>query len=202
MNEISASNNIRVRGWALLVYEESAKPNWRELLDSFHVPWAESPVHDRDVNEETGELKKPHIHVCLYFAGKKSYEQIKQICDFVQLPRPEPVHELRGYVRYFTHIDYPDKAQYNFDDIKAHNGMRVDSYFTLSEAEKHVKIAEMEQFIRENDIREYFDFVCAVHDLGYDDWHRLLHSSCSAHIERFIRSNRNRGMPASSPEKK
>lgn len=201
MSSDIASNNIRVRCWAVLVYEESAKPNWRELLDSYNVPWAESPVHDCDVNED-GELKKPHIHVLLYFAGKKSYEQMKQICDFVQLPRPEPVHEVRSYVRYFIHLDDPDKAQYNFDDIRVHKGMRIDAYFTLSEAEKHEKIAEMEDFIREHDITEYFDFIAMIRDLGHDDWHRLVHSGCGAHIDRFIRSNRHRGMAATSPEKK
>ncbi|HDT7711324.1 TPA: replication protein, partial [Enterococcus faecium] len=46
----------RTRNWTFVVYPESAPENWREFLDELHVPWVESPLHDKDVNPD-GELK-------------------------------------------------------------------------------------------------------------------------------------------------
>ena len=56
------------RDWTFIVYPESAPDNWRELLDDTHLRWIESPLHDKDVNED-GEIKKPHWHILLSFEG-------------------------------------------------------------------------------------------------------------------------------------
>ena len=50
---------------------ESAPENWRDVLDRFHLQWACSPLHDRDVNA-TGEPKKAHWHILLSFGGKRA----------------------------------------------------------------------------------------------------------------------------------
>src|SRR5699024_11179639 len=52
----------RTRNWTFVVYPESAPEDWREIIDDLHVPWIESPLHDKDVNPD-GEIKKPHWHV-------------------------------------------------------------------------------------------------------------------------------------------
>ena len=63
-NATKSSDN-RARIWAAVVYPDSAPENWRQLLDDLHIEWVESPLHDRDVNETTGELKKAHWHIVL-----------------------------------------------------------------------------------------------------------------------------------------
>ena len=64
------SPDVRARAWTFIVYPESAPENWRDVLDGFHLQWACSPIHDRDVNA-TGEPKKAHWHILLSFGGKK-----------------------------------------------------------------------------------------------------------------------------------
>lgn len=61
MSKDNASSNQgdrRYRPWTFLVYDDSAPSDWRDILDSYHVPWVESPLHEYDVNP-TGEVKKP-----------------------------------------------------------------------------------------------------------------------------------------------
>ena len=63
--------DVRARAWTFIVYPESAPENWRDVLDGFHLQWACSPLHDRDVNA-TGEPKKAHWHILLSFGGKRA----------------------------------------------------------------------------------------------------------------------------------
>ncbi|MDU7039740.1 MAG: Rep family protein, partial [Lactococcus lactis] len=66
---MAKKKDTRTRNWTFFVYPESAPSNWREILDSYHVPWIESPLHDKDVNSD-GEIKKAHWHVLLMFSSK------------------------------------------------------------------------------------------------------------------------------------
>ena len=50
--------NGRYRNWSWIVYPESAPENWRSLLDETGEKWIESPLHDKDINETTQEIKK------------------------------------------------------------------------------------------------------------------------------------------------
>ncbi|KAA9252434.1 Rep family protein, partial [Streptococcus anginosus] len=50
----------RVRNWSWIVYPDSAPENWRSILDETGEKWIESPLHDKDINETTNEIKKPH----------------------------------------------------------------------------------------------------------------------------------------------
>ena len=52
----------RSRGWACIVYPESAPENWTETLNEAHIETLISPLHDKDVTAE-GSPKKPHYHV-------------------------------------------------------------------------------------------------------------------------------------------
>ena len=63
--------DVRARTWTFILYPESAPENWRDILDGYHIPWVESPLHDRDVNPD-GTVKKAHRHIILLCAGKKS----------------------------------------------------------------------------------------------------------------------------------
>ena len=49
--------DVRARTWTFILYPESAPENWRYILDGYHIPWVESPLHDKDVNPD-GTVKK------------------------------------------------------------------------------------------------------------------------------------------------
>ena len=65
--------DTRTRNWSFIIYPESAPQNWIEQLKGEMIPFAVSPLHDEDINEGTGEVKKAHLHILLCFEGKKSY---------------------------------------------------------------------------------------------------------------------------------
>ena len=98
MAEKKTRGHDRTRVWSAIVYPESAPANWREILDDEHFEWAESPLHEFDVNP-TGEVKKAHWHIVLCFEGPKSFEQVQQLLEPLNCPYPQRCHALKGAVR-------------------------------------------------------------------------------------------------------
>lgn len=80
-------------------------------------------VHDRDIDEETGELKKSHCHVIVYFANQRTINGVRELLD---VNFAMPVMSLPVRVRYLVHFDHPDKAQYLPTDV--FGSMREDIY--------------------------------------------------------------------------
>lgn len=179
----------RARAWTIVLYDESAPSDWRDRLDDMHIPWLESPLHQYDTNPD-GEIKKAHRHLLLYFQGKKTYESVKAISDSLSQPRPEPVADMRGMVRYFIHRDNPEKYQYPISELIAHNGFDYADYFGATKAERYQMIADMMDYIEEYKITEFsvFSRYCRVH--RRDDWFPLLCDSCAYVIQQQIKSVR------------
>ena len=103
MSEKDVQKDRRARSWSWIVYPESAPDNWRQLLDETGEKWIESPLHDKDINETTNELKKPHWHIIVSFENKKSYNQMLKISEMLNAPKPEKVGSLQGAVQYLWH---------------------------------------------------------------------------------------------------
>lgn len=179
----------RTRNWVFIEYPESAPEGWRDTLDDLLIEWVESPLHDRDVNPD-GEPKKPHWHVLLLFAGNKSFDQVYEITKSVNGTIPKPCISVRGQIRYMSHMDNPEKAQYSASDIIGHQGADVQSYLKPTSAMRYQCIKEMMQYIRENDITEYCDFLDYALESHFDDWFPLLSDSCSYVISSYIKSLR------------
>lgn len=179
------------RGFAFLVYPESAPENWREILDDYHIQWAESPLHCFDVNP-TGEVKKPHYHVVVTFEGKKSQEQVKELVAPINAALPIPLNSVRGMIRYFAHLDNPEKYQYPVDQIIGHGGMDVQDLLRVSASARYSIICKMTAFIREECIMNYadlFDYAVAHHP---EDWLPILCDSSTYVLSQYIKANRER----------
>lgn len=185
----SRSGDGRVRNWTFVLYPESAPSDWRERLDSLHIQWVESPLHQFDTNAN-GEVKKAHYHVLLIFPGKKSYEQIFQITDSLHCPRPERCLDAQGLVRYMAHMDNPEKYQYSASEIVGHGGVDVSEYLKPTSGQRYQLIAEMADFISENGVTEFkqlFDYA-RVHK--FDSWFPLLCDNSTYVLNVYIRSIR------------
>lgn len=181
----------RTRTWLFIVYPESAPENWRSILDGFHVPWVESPLHDADKNADATE-KKPHWHIMLLFDSVKCYQQITPFSKAVNGSFPIKCRSMRGSIRYFYHADNPEKAQYNKTDIVSHCGAEVEKLLELSASEKSVLLNQMLDFICENDIIEYSDILDYAR-LWRSDWYDLILSSYSLVLKTYLQSRRNSG---------
>lgn len=77
-------------------------------------------LHDKDIDEETGEPKKPHYHLYLSFGSSNV------TFNYIALwfhTSTQSVERVKGgkyaVLRYYTHAGHPEKYQYNVADIVA-----------------------------------------------------------------------------------
>lgn len=184
-------NDTRTRNWTVVVYPESAPDNWRQIIDDWHIEWVESPVHDKDVNAN-GEVKKPHIHLLLMFSSVKSYEQVLSLCQELNCPIPKQVHNSKALIRYMAHLDNPDKAQYNPDDIISHGGISLADLLKPNSSERYALIREMKNWCLEWDIIEFEDLFNYASTERFEDWFPLLCDNCAFVMQLFLKSRRHR----------
>lgn len=180
----------RTRIWAAIVYPDSAPQNWREILDEQHIEWAESPLHEFDVNDSTGEIKKAHWHIVLAFDGPKSYEQVCELLAPLNCAAPQKCHSLKGAVRYFVHLDNPEKHQYSIHDIVPHGGFDVSSALQPTSAKRYELIKEMQDWCRDNDVTEFSSLVEYASTERFDDWFPLLCDSSTFIMTQYLKSRR------------
>lgn len=183
-------NNVKKRNWAFVLYPESAPADWMERLQLTGLQCAVSPLHDLDINP-TGEPKKAHYHIILCYSGPTSYNVVKQLTDSLNQPIPQALEQVRGYYRYLTHKDNPEKAQYDDNDIKTINGFNIADYVELSKSEVNEIKSKLQQLIRNLNLLEYCDFMDYLMDndckLEYDV------ASCNTYFfEKYISSRRNK----------
>ena len=152
------SRNVKKRNWAFVLYPESAPEDWFERLQKKGLQGAVSPLHDKDLNAD-GEPKKAHYHVIVTYSGPTSFNVVKSLCDELNCPVPQPLEQIRGYYRYLTHKDNPEKAQYSDDDIRILNGFDIRDYVELSASEVTKIICKLQRIIIDADIVEYSDFM-------------------------------------------
>ena len=185
-----SNKETRARAWSFIAYPDSVPADWEQILtERFNLQWARSPLHDSDFNADETQ-KKPHWHIIVTFTNVKSYEQVKEISDTINATIPQKVHNLQGLMRYFIHLDNPEKAQYDIKDIKA-VGINAELEI-LGQVDFNKKLKnEILEIIRGNDITEYCD-LCDFLQYDYAEHfeyatnHTLLFSS-------YLKSRRHKG---------
>ena len=171
MSEKKNQPLIKKRNWAFVLYPESAPENWLETLRNTGLSIAISPLHDKDLNSD-GEPKKAHYHIIMAYNGPTSYNVVKQLTDNLYQPIPQPLEQIKGYYRYFTHQDNPEKAQYNASEIECLNGFNILDFVDYTKSEVLKAKKELVNLILEQGFIEYCDFVNYVlfnrSDLHFD----------------------------------
>lgn len=149
-------NNQKSRYWAFVIYpEDSAPENWRTILNEYHLPMAISPLHDKDLNAD-GEEKKVHRHVLVAYGNTTTGSNIQSISDSVNGTIVIPVFSLKGYYRYLTHKDNPEKFQYNESEIISLSGFDPSDYWSYSSEEEVKLTLEIKNLINPNIQLSYF----------------------------------------------
>lgn len=180
-----ANTDTRRRNFATVVYPESAPADWQTILQEQFIPAFISPLHDKDINP-TGEPKKPHYHVMLMFEGKKSKEQAQEVFAKVGGVGTEVVNSIRGYARYLCHLDNPEKAQYNVDDVKCICGSDYAGVIGLA-IDKYKAVREMIAFCKEWNIDAYCDLLVYASE-ERSDWFRVLCDNGTVVMKEFLKS--------------
>lgn len=198
-----ADANGRARIWTFVAYPDSLPDDWDELLEETRIPALISPLHDRDEwasrdeakdpAHKAGTYKKPHYHVILSYASKKSPRQVLSDLSDLGVTWVEPVGDRVATNRYLCHLDHPNKALYNVDDVRALNGASYDILKPRTAAESEEVGKAVEQFIRDNDLREYCDLVDATGLMSdKPEWHwEVTHRT--VHYNAYLKSRRHKG---------
>lgn len=159
---------IKKRNWSFIAYPESLPKNWKDIIAQTGLPFAISPLHDKDLDKD-GNIKKPHYHVILCYDGPTTYKNVcSLVCDQLCQPRPQVVESVRGYYHYFTHIDELDKATYNEEDIQTFNCFDELDLLTAGEVLSYLK--QIQVIINENGFVEYSDLLDFLLDHDFDLW--------------------------------
>ena len=201
--------NTKKRNWAFFVYPSkayldnigttydgadgygSAPENWREVLQQTGLQCAISPLHDKDELEDgSGRTKKPHWHVIACYSGPTSFNVVKKLTDQLNSPIPQALEQVRGYYRYLTHKDNPEKAQYDELNIQTINGFNIADFVDLTRSEITQIKKSLQTLIRQLDFIEYAHLMDYLQDsemsLEYD-----VASNHTYFFAHYIASRRN-----------
>lgn len=174
----------------MVLYPESAPNDWREILTQTGLQCAVSPLHDKDLNP-TGEPKKAHYHIIMCYSGPTSFNVVKALCDDLKQPIPQALEQVRGYYRYLTHKDNPEKYQYSEEEITTVNGFNISDYVDLTKSEVTEIKKRLQMLIRNMNFIEYSDFMDYLQDndlsVEYD-----IASNNTYFFEKYITSRRNK----------
>ena len=193
-------SSIKKRNWAFFVYPTkeqldavgsaydgsdgygSAPDDWIQQLQLSGLQYAISPLHDKDKHEDgSGRTKKPHYHVIVIYGSPTTYNNVKNLTDSFNAPIPQALEQVRGYYRYLTHKDNPDKYQYDEEDIVTGGGFNIADYIELSKSEVTEIKFQLQKLIREKNIIEY----SALMDYIQDNLDRINYDVASSHTIFF-----------------
>lgn len=195
----------RVRLWTTILYPQDIKRKYpdyvlNELISSLNVPAVMSPLHAPDPdNIAPEEQRKKHFHLMLAFEGKKSLHQVEMLMesilpDHVGWVRPMEVASAKGLVRYFLHLDQPEKQQFSgkWQAMTTFGGFKLDDYLEPSSSEKYLYIRQMKEYCRKHHIYEISDLMDIADELYPDTWGYVLSMCCTIPIKVYIDSRRHK----------
>ena len=186
----SIANRHKKRNWAFVAYPESLPGDWQEILKQTGLPVAISPLHDKDKNPD-GTVKKPHYHVILAYSGPTSLSVVKKITDKLNAPAPIPLEAVRGYYRYLTHKDNPEKVQYDEKEIKTLNGFSILDFIEMSRSEVLNIKKELIFLIMTENFIEYADFINHLLEKGNTEFLDVAMSN-TYFFDKYLSSRRHR----------
>lgn len=181
------TKDTRGRNFATEVWIDSAPPNWQSKAGDLKIPCFISPCHDKDPKDDGVGFKKAHWHVMLMFEGKKSEEQVRELCQTFGGVGLEKIQSIRAYARYLCHLDEgDDKAHYSPEDVICLGGADYYSVIDLPE-EKYIHIAEIMEFCIDNEITSFSELsmYSVVHR---KDWFRILVDKNTTYLREFLKS--------------
>lgn len=158
-------SKTKKRNWACVVYPESAPADWIEILKRTGPAVAISPLHDKDINPDEQE-KKAHWHVLLVYSGPKSLASMKEFCASFGGTLPISIESVRGYYRYFTHKDNPEKYQYDESEIQTLGGFSILDFVEMTKSEMLAIQTRLVDVIEDQGFVEYHSLIQHVRHTG------------------------------------
>jgi len=198
---------VKKRNWAFVIYPTkayldsigceydgssgygSAPENWKEVLKLSGLQIAVSPLHT-DTNPDESD-KKPHWHVIAVYGSPTTYNNVKHLAqDKLKGTIPISLDQVRGYYRYLTHKDNPEKFQYDEKDIITFNGFNIANFVELTKSEVTAIMMALEDIIEEKHFFEYRSFCRYVRRNCPAEYYEIA-TSHTMHFGKYVDSFRN-----------
>lgn len=181
-----AKRRARSRGWACIVYPESAPDGWLDALRDGHIQALVSPLHDEDVTAD-GKPKKPHFHVLAMFENPVPEKSARELFETIGVTAPpELVKSIRAYARYLVHLDDHDKQRYRDSDVVELCGASWGAV-ALDESEERDRIlTEVEDWLDDQGVVSY-RALCRYARTHRPEWVHTIRTS-TVHLMAYVRS--------------
>lgn len=170
------------------------------FLKDLRIESCVSPLHCYDINPDISETsyKLPHYHVVITLGsgGKKSIRQwftlLEPIRDFIAIApfdkgdssledvakvfnSKNKVHKMRSLLRYFVHLDNPEKYQYDPADFQCFCGFDLNNII-YSDTDLLCLVREIRKYIKDNKIYDFCDLFDYA-DECRSDWFQVVTNS-------------------------
>lgn len=89
-------------------------------------------LHDKDIIEETGELKKPHYHLVIEYKNAHYFTAITKIFEGAHI---EPCNNKVASYQYLIHQNNKEKYQYSQTDIQSNHIVKIKEFLNLDQFE-------------------------------------------------------------------
>lgn len=155
---------IKSRYWAFIYYPESPIKDYKTYLIEHGARAVISPWHDQDINELDDEIKKKHKHIILVYDGPQTEHAVKEFIKAFNSPIPIPQVSFKGAIKYLTHSNNPEKAQYKVEDIELVGYDSLSDIFEITEEDIRRIWTDIKQRTEEG-ILEYSD-ICDFYLVG------------------------------------
>lgn len=111
--------NKRTRLFILVLYPDSTSYDFEEVMRNIksYKKWAYA-LHDKDIKEESQELKKIHYHIIIKTDNATTISALSKKLG-INDNYIEKVRNERSMIRYLIHLDDTDKFHYEKDIIKS-----------------------------------------------------------------------------------
>lgn len=156
--------NNRSRNWDLILYplEDETHKKALEYIQNNYSQYAYIN-HDKDINEETGELKKQHTHVVISFKNPKFRNSLSlelgiapnymQKCD-----------KLDKSLMYLIHYNNENKYQYDISEVLGTLKSKLERLILNKDKSEEEIIQELLYFIKvyptHLSITDFVEYVC------------------------------------------
>lgn len=146
--------------YEMTLYPDSTSYNHDEIIGYIMLDfqdWAYI-LHDKDTNEDTGELKKAHTHLLFRHSDRLSINSISKKYGV-------PVNDIKwkadwkGAIQYLVHYNHPEKYQYDISEIVSSYGEDIKQFFTVKQVQEEEQVLALYNFIYEQRISTMHDLL-------------------------------------------
>lgn len=158
---------FRSRNFNLVLYEEDETHKKAINYIKKNLDYA-MICHDSDVDEKTGEIKKPHYHVVIHFNNAKWNTALADDLSITD-NYIEECRNLNRSLAYLIHYYDDEKYQYSIDEVDGPLRKRLIEYIKNDDKTESEKVIEILQFIDEQEELRITDLIRYCSSIGYWD---------------------------------